>query len=214
MERTVPRRDRDDYFQAAREFDRSKARDPGQPSGETKSEGSRETNLVIAGLELAKISSFYFSLKHIFPSNNMISAKKLIKLAKKWQKLAALRRKRIALPQMETSSCSTSEMADKGHFVFYSTDQKRFLLPLNYLNNEIVRELLKLAEEEFGLPGNGPLTLPCDAELIEYVIGLIKQGITRDLEKALLVSIASSRCSLLSDLHHQVTDHQLPICSS
>ncbi|KAJ6683538.1 hypothetical protein OIU85_007245 [Salix viminalis] len=64
----------------------------------------------------------------------MISAKKLIKLAKKWQKLAALRRKRIALPQMETSSRRTSEMADKGHFVVYSTDQKRFLLPLNYLN--------------------------------------------------------------------------------
>ena len=90
----------------------------------------------------------------------MISAKKLIKLAKKWQKLAALRRKRIALPQMDRSSCSTSEMADKGHFVVYSADQKRFLLPLNYLNNKIVRELLKLAEEEFGLPTNGPLIVP------------------------------------------------------
>jgi len=143
----------------------------------------------------------------------MISAKKLIKLARKWQKLAALRRKRIALPQMKTSSCSASEMADKGHFVVYSADQKRFLLPLNYLNNKIVRELLKLAEEEFGLPTNGPLTLPCDAELIEYVIALIKQGITRDLEKALLVSIAISSYSMFSDLHHQVTDHQLPICS-
>ncbi|KAL3567606.1 hypothetical protein D5086_030257 [Populus alba] len=134
----------------------------------------------------------------------MISAKKLIKLAKKWQKLAALRRKRIALSQMETGSCRASEMADKGHFVVYSADQKRFLLPLNYLNNKIVRELLKLAEEEFGLPTNGPLTLPCDAELIEYVIALIKQGITRDLEKALLVSIAISSCSMLSDLHHQI----------
>ncbi|KAL3567605.1 hypothetical protein D5086_030256 [Populus alba] len=60
----------------------------------------------------------------------MISAKKLVKLAKKWQKLAALRRKRITLPQMETSSCSASEMADKGHFVVYSADHKRFLLPL------------------------------------------------------------------------------------
>ncbi|KAJ6691082.1 BINDING PROTEIN putative-RELATED [Salix koriyanagi] len=118
-----------------------------------------------------------------FVINKMISAKKLIKLAKKWQKLAALRRRRIALPQTETSSCRTSEMADKGHFVVYSTDQKRFLLPLNYLKNEIVRELLQLAEEEFGLPSNGPLTLPCDAELIEYVVGLIKQGITRDFRE-------------------------------
>ncbi|KAJ6959370.1 auxin-responsive protein SAUR68-like [Populus alba x Populus x berolinensis] len=143
----------------------------------------------------------------------MISAKKLVKLAKKWQKLAALRRKRITLPQMETSSCSASEMADKGHFVVYSADHKRFLLPLSYLNNEIVRELLQLAEEEFGLPGDGPLTLPCDAELIEYAVALIKQRVTRDVEKALMVSIASSRCSLSFDVHHQVTDHRLPICS-
>jgi hypothetical protein len=28
-----------------------------------------------------------------------------------------------------------------------------------------------------------------------------------------LVSIAISSCSMFSDLHHQVTDHQLPICS-
>ncbi|KAG6742593.1 hypothetical protein POTOM_053514 [Populus tomentosa] len=133
----------------------------------------------------------------------MISAKKLVKLAKKWQKLAALRRKRITLPQMETSSCSASEMADKGHFVVYSVDHKRFLFPLSYLNKEIVRELLKLAEEEFGLPGDGPLTLPCDAELIEYAVALIRQRVTRDVEKALLVSIASSRCSLSSDVHHQ-----------
>ncbi|KAJ6371951.1 hypothetical protein OIU77_002297 [Salix suchowensis] len=115
----------------------------------------------------------------------MISAKKLIKLAKKWQKLAALRRK-------------TNRIA---------TNRDEQLMRLS-------GSCFKLAEEEFGLPSNGPLTLPCDAELIEYVVGLIKQGITRDLEKAILVFIASSRCSLFSDLHHhQVTDHQLPICS-
>ncbi|XVF00805.1 hypothetical protein REPUB_Repub04eG0033400 [Reevesia pubescens] len=58
-------------------------------------------------------------------NNKMISAKKLIKLAKKWQKLAANRRKRIT-----------------------SSETIRFVLPLEYLKNEIVRDLFALAEED------------------------------------------------------------------
>ncbi|XP_034897925.2 auxin-responsive protein SAUR68 [Populus alba] len=143
----------------------------------------------------------------------MISAKKLIKLARKWQKMAAIRRKKITLPQPDTSGCSTSTTAEKGHFVVYSADQKRFLLPLNYLNNEIVQGLLKLAEEEFGLPSSGHLTLPCDAKLMEYAIALIEQRVTRDVEKALLMSMASSHCSTSKDLHHQETCNQLSIFS-
>ncbi|KAK8625236.1 hypothetical protein V6N13_090116 [Hibiscus sabdariffa] len=89
----------------------------------------------------------------------MISAKKLIKLAKRWQKLASIRRKRITLPRTtrdsETNSCGTSSEVIKGHFVVYSVDQKRFVLPLEYLKTKIVMELFNLAEEEFGLPGNG-----------------------------------------------------------
>ncbi|EEF39770.1 auxin-responsive protein SAUR68 [Ricinus communis] len=128
----------------------------------------------------------------------MISTKKLLKLARKWQKMAAIRRKRISFPQTiasaDSSSCSTSSKAEKGCFVVYSADQKRFLLPLEYLNNEIIRELLHMAEDEFGLSSKGPLTLPCEAELMEYAISLIKQQVNRDVEMALLSSIANS-CS-------------------
>ncbi|EEF39756.1 auxin-responsive protein SAUR68 [Ricinus communis] len=145
----------------------------------------------------------------------MISAKKLLKLAKKWQKLAAIRRKRITLPNtitsIDTSSCSTSTKAEKGCFAVYSADQRRFLLPLEYLNNEIIKELFDMAEEEFGLPSKGPLTLPCEAELMEYAISLIKKKVNRDVEQALLNSIASS-CSSFH-FQHQAMIHQLPICS-
>ncbi|EEF38087.1 conserved hypothetical protein [Ricinus communis] len=61
----------------------------------------------------------------------MISAKKLIKLARKWQKVAALKRKRITLPRAiwnaDADSCSTSDAVAKGHFVVYTKDQKRFV---------------------------------------------------------------------------------------
>jgi len=147
----------------------------------------------------------------------MISAKKLIRLARKWQKLAAIRRKRLTLPQtissLESDDRSTSSTAEKGHFVVYTTDKKRFVLPLNYLNNEIVRELFNLAEEEFGLTSDGPITLPCDATFMEYAIILIQQNVAKDIEKAFLVTIASNRCSSSLYLHDDVRHHQLSICS-
>ncbi|OMO91990.1 SAUR family protein [Corchorus olitorius] len=148
----------------------------------------------------------------------MISAKKLIKLARKWQNMVAIRRKRITFPRAtddtDANNCSTSSSStvEKGHFVVYSSDQKRFVLPLKYLKNEIVMELFNLAEEEFGLPGNGLLTLPCDARFMENVIALLKKKPSKDVEKALLLSIASARCSS-SYLYQQETNQQLPIWS-
>ncbi|KAB5561509.1 hypothetical protein DKX38_006466 [Salix brachista] len=128
----------------------------------------------------------------------MITAKKLIKLARKWQKLAAIRRRRLTLPQtissLDSDDCGSSTAAEKGHFVVYTTDKKRFVLPLNYLNNEILRELFNLAEEEFGLTSDGPITLPCDATFMEYAITLIQQNVAKDIEKALLITIASNLC--------------------
>ncbi|KAK8582576.1 hypothetical protein V6N13_069350 [Hibiscus sabdariffa] len=146
----------------------------------------------------------------------MISAKKLIKLAKRWQKMASIRRKRITLPRTtrdsETNSCSTSSVVDKGHFVVYSVDQKRFVLPLEYLKNNIVMELFNLAEEEFGLSGSGILLMPCDATFMEYVIALIKRKPSKEVEKALVTSVSTGRCSS-SYLYQQEMSQQFPIYS-
>ncbi|MBA0766502.1 hypothetical protein Gotri_015536 [Gossypium trilobum] len=64
----------------------------------------------------------------------MVSTKILIRMARKWQKLAAIGRRRI-----------TSSLVDKGHFVIYTIDQKRFVIPLAYLRNTIFVELLKMS---------------------------------------------------------------------
>ncbi|PPS08728.1 hypothetical protein GOBAR_AA11912 [Gossypium barbadense] len=133
-------------------------------------------------------SSFSCPTKHspLFKkANKMISARKLIKLARKWQKLAAIKRKRITFS-------STSSMVEKGHFVVYSADEKRFMLPLEYLKNEIVMELFNLTKEEFGIPSNGHLKLPFDSTFMEYAIELIKRKASKEVEKALIMSINMS----------------------
>lgn len=108
----------------------------------------------------------------------MLTPKKLLKMARKWRRVAAK---------------GGSTVANKGHFVVYTTDHNRFVIPLHYLNNQIFRELLKMSEDEFGLPTNGPITLPCDSSLMNYLVYVSERALTIESE-ALLVSIAANRC--------------------
>ncbi|PWA92786.1 hypothetical protein CTI12_AA016050 [Artemisia annua] len=112
----------------------------------------------------------------------MMKALKLVRMARKWHK--------------EASDSCNERMADKGHFVVYTTDHNRFVIPLRYLNTNIFRELLRMSEDEFGLPTDGPITLLCDSTLMSYLISMFDRGLTNELEKTLLVSVASNRCYL------------------
>ncbi|XP_010460723.1 PREDICTED: auxin-responsive protein SAUR63-like [Camelina sativa] len=123
----------------------------------------------------------------------MINAKKLLKMAKKWHQRAALSRKRISFQRSRASNNSTA--AEKGCFVVYTADKIRFAFPISYLNNPVLQELLRISEEEFGLPTEGPITLPFDSVFLEYLIKLIQRRMDGDTEKALLMSISNARCS-------------------
>ncbi|XP_004237454.1 auxin-responsive protein SAUR68-like [Solanum lycopersicum] len=146
----------------------------------------------------------------------MIGTKKLIKMARRWQKFAAGQRKRISFSRngSDADDCSTSSssIAEKGHFVVYTIDQKRFMIPLVYLENEVIRQLLIISEEEFGLSSGGPITLPCDSAFMDYIISLIRKGLTAgDLHKALLLSFPSCYCST-SSLLQESGNQQLLVC--
>ncbi|KAK9690651.1 hypothetical protein RND81_09G143600 [Saponaria officinalis] len=117
----------------------------------------------------------------------MISTKKLIKMAKKWQRIAVASRKRISWPR--------PPLTDKGHFVVYTTDGRRFMIPLTCLKTDIFRELFRMAEEEYGITASGPITLPYDSSLLEYAISMVRNNVAKDLENALIASLASCRCS-------------------
>ncbi|CAL5087032.1 unnamed protein product [Urochloa decumbens] len=124
----------------------------------------------------------------------MISAKRLAQMARKWQRKAALARKRL-MPTLakETggSSCSTSSVAGKGHCVVYSADGRRFEIPLAYLGTAIFSELLSLSQEEFGFASDdGRITLPCDAAVMEYVLCLLRRDASEEVLRAFLSSMA------------------------
>ncbi|KAI3698867.1 hypothetical protein L2E82_42746 [Cichorium intybus] len=112
-----------------------------------------------------------------------MTPKKMMKMARRWQR--------------EAMKSGTNDLeTNKGHFVAYTVDQSRFVLPLHYLENNVFLELLRMSEDEFGLPRNGPITLACDSMLMKYLVAVFERGFNEDMEKALLVSVVSNRCSL------------------
>ncbi|XP_010460727.1 PREDICTED: auxin-responsive protein SAUR61-like [Camelina sativa] len=138
----------------------------------------------------------------------MMNAKKLLKMAKKWQQKAALSRKRISYQRSTSSTTSRSAAAEKGCFVVYTSDIIRFAFPISYLRNSVFQELLKISEEVFGLSTSGPITLPFDSVFMEYLINLIQRRMDGDTEKALLMSISTAGCSLPCSFQQQ---EQLPV---
>ncbi|KAL1533121.1 auxin-responsive protein SAUR66-like [Salvia divinorum] len=74
----------------------------------------------------------------------------------------------------------------RGHFVVYSEDNTRFLVPLRYLNHPICRVLLEMAEEEYGLNVRGPLRIPCDKEFFAFILSMLGKNTNDNVDKALL----------------------------
>lgn len=143
----------------------------------------------------------------------MLSPKRLIEVARKWQKMATLGRKRISwitedtFPQVNKRS---KVVADKGHFMVYSSEGERFMVPLEFLNSWLFQELLRLSEEEFGFSGETPISLPCDAVLLEHVFSLMKRRGSIDAERETLISGFRRHCSI-SALHHAEHSQQLAV---
>ncbi|XP_042397222.1 auxin-responsive protein SAUR64-like [Zingiber officinale] len=120
----------------------------------------------------------------------MLSPKRLVEKAKKRLPMALMR------ANSSSNSChGTAVVAEKGHFVVYTVDDTRFMLPLAFLKRKIVQELLKFSEEEFGLPGDGPIKLACTGVFIEFILSFLHRHAPGDVEKALLASIDANRCS-------------------
>ena len=122
----------------------------------------------------------------------MVSAKRLSQMIRKWQRVAAIGRKRLMWTSAkEVDECCTS-VAVKGHCAMYTADGRRFEVPLAYLSTTIIGELLRMSQEEFGFTSEGRITLPCDTTMMEYVMCLLRREASEDVERALLNSIITT----------------------
>lgn len=53
--------------------------------------------------------------------------------------------------------------------------QKRFVIPVVYVNHPLFEKFLKEAEAEYGFEQKGTITIPCQISDFQYVQGLIDQ---------------------------------------
>lgn len=137
----------------------------------------------------------------------MLTPKKLIQIFRRWQQATALGRRRIV--SVKNGTASTHTVATRGHVYVYTTDHKRFMVPLKYLSSSIFHELFKMSEEEYGLPSDGPIMLPCDATCMRCIISLIQSKQPAELDtKYVLSSISGDPC-IVSSMHQS----QLMLCS-
>ncbi|GMI87613.1 SMALL AUXIN UPREGULATED RNA 65 [Hibiscus trionum] len=146
-----------------------------------------------------------------------ITSKKLTRMTRKWQKIAAIVRKRIASARTNRNIAvayhyNKLPVVDKGCFVIYTMDKIRFVIPLAFLGNCIFRELFKMSEEEFGLPSDGPITLPCDSVVMNYIVSLVKRGLAKDMERAVLNSFTTYNCSSDTHFNRVHADQQSLVC--
>ncbi|XP_020272247.1 auxin-responsive protein SAUR68-like [Asparagus officinalis] len=142
----------------------------------------------------------------------MVNSKKLIEMAKKWRNVAALA-KRIGAQtdaELDSNVCSTS-LAEKGHFIVYTSDAKRFMVPLRYLKSIIFVELLKISEDEHGLPRDGPIIVPCDVVFMEYSLSLLGRRGSKAMDRVLLNTVFKHRHSPCSS--QTVGLNQQVVCS-
>nr|GEX37586.1 auxin responsive SAUR protein [Tanacetum cinerariifolium] len=137
----------------------------------------------------------------------MVSLKKLVAMARKWQNLVAQRRKKISLPR--AANCNDTTIVDKGCFVVYSSDRVRFMIPIDYLKNDIFQELLEMAEEEYGLQRDGPIRLPLKAVFMQSTISHIERQMSKEHEDELRITINSWKCLSTSNMQFEQFPTQL-----
>ncbi|WVZ65759.1 hypothetical protein U9M48_015073 [Paspalum notatum var. saurae] len=87
------------------------------------------------------------------PSAEYTTAKRIAHLAKKWRRTAVMGRKRLTWGMAKEVDERCASVAGKGHCAMYTSDGRRFDVPLAYLGTPIFSELLWMSQEEFGFRG-------------------------------------------------------------
>lgn len=111
----------------------------------------------------------------------MINAKRIAPLATKWQRVAVLTRKRLTRTTTTAAKWCSTAVAGKDHCVMYTTDGRRFKVPLAYLSTVVFSELLRMSKKVVGFASREDrIKLPCDAVVMEYVMSLLGRSATNE----------------------------------
>ncbi|KAF7007881.1 hypothetical protein CFC21_022770 [Triticum aestivum] len=92
---------------------------------------------------------------------------RIVEISKKWHGSAS---SKVTSPTAAAGAAATVASCPRGHFAAYTRDGSRFFVPIGCLTSDTFRELLNMAEEEFGKPGDRPIVLPCSVACLEQIL--------------------------------------------
>ncbi|CAN1189044.1 Auxin-responsive protein SAUR36 [Linum perenne] len=84
--------------------------------------------------------------------------------------LVSVIRKVRTATSSSTPLSTSSICSSKGHFVVYTIDNRRFVMPLKFMKRKIMVQLLKMAEEEFGFSSDQPIVFPFNGHVMDQII--------------------------------------------
>ncbi|XP_020083340.1 auxin-responsive protein SAUR50-like [Ananas comosus] len=165
-------------------------------------------------------------------SNKITEIVRLQQMLRKWKKLASAAprsnykflKKTLSFSADTSShhhldpSCSSSSssggggggghavVVPKGFFVVsVGEEQKRFVIPTEYLSHSAFEELLREAEEEFGFQHEGVLRIPCEVGVFESILKVVAKKKKQQQQKSFCYCSCEAE---LGQTHHP----QKPIC--
>ncbi|CAI0545261.1 unnamed protein product [Linum tenue] len=131
----------------------------------------------------------------------MVLPKTLVTLmVSKLRKIAVTRRMGNSVSSSLLSASFSSDDR-RGYFVVYTVDKTRYVLPLKYLKSEVVMEILRMSEEEFGFSTDKPIVLPFNTTVMDQIISLLSSQQDGDggIEQVPINDIATAKgCSSLN----------------
>ncbi|CAN4089268.1 unnamed protein product [Withania somnifera] len=128
-------------------------------------------------------------------SNKIRQIVRLQQLLKKWKKIAATSPSSTYLQQRNSTPAASNNNNSINKFLkktlsFSDKDvpkgclavcvgrkeeeEKRFVIPMDYLTHQSFQVLLREAEEEFGFQQQGILKIPCQVSLFEHILKTIQ----------------------------------------
>ncbi|OMO65546.1 Auxin responsive SAUR protein [Corchorus olitorius] len=83
----------------------------------------------------------------------------------------------------DVNSSNNSEVVPKGFVaVCVGKEEKRFIIPTQYLGHQVFGILLRKAEEEFGFQQEGVLKIPCEVSMFENILNLLQNKKDVDID--------------------------------
>ncbi|XP_021277420.1 auxin-responsive protein SAUR71 [Herrania umbratica] len=124
-------------------------------------------------------------------SNKIREIVRLQQILKKWRKLAntskssgncnsssksiKFLKRTLSLSDNSVREAS-SNTVPKGYLaVSVGEEQKRFIIPTEYLSHHAFHLLLREAEEEFGFQQAGVLRIPCEVSIFEGIVKMVEE---------------------------------------